>query len=249
MTTIFATGGFDRDGLYRPEFYPLVLFSILGMMVLVAATDLLTLFLGLETMSLAVYMLVGGVRGNVRSSEAGFKYLVLGGFSSAFLLMGMALLYGFAGGTGFADIAAAMRNNDPDVLIVGLGSGLMLVGFGFKVAMVPFHMWTPDVYDGAPAYVTGFMATAVKAAGIAILIRFALLMQPQLAFAWFSVLSVLAVLTMSVGNLVALAQSNIKRMLAWSSDRPCGLPAAGRGDADLAGPRGFGHDDAVPGNR
>jgi NADH-quinone oxidoreductase subunit N len=216
MTTIFASGIYDREGKYRPEFYPLVLFSVLGMMALVAANDLMTLYLGLELMSLATYILVGGVRGNVRSSEAGFKYLVLGGFSSAFLLMGMALLYGFAGGTGFADIAAAMRNNDPDVLIVGLGSGLMLVGFGFKVAMVPFHMWTPDVYDGAPAYVTGFMATAVKAAGIAILIRFALLMQPQLAFAWFSVLSVLAVLTMSVGNLVALAQSNIKRMLAWS---------------------------------
>jgi NADH-quinone oxidoreductase subunit N len=100
---------------------------------------------------------------------------------------------------------------------VGLGSALMLVGFGFKVAMVPFHMWTPDVYDGAPSYVTGFMATAIKAAGIAILVRFSILMQPQLAFTWFPVLTGLAILTMSVGNLVALAQSNIKRMLAWSS--------------------------------
>jgi len=217
MTTIFATGLFDREGKYRPEFYPLLLFSILGMMVLVAANDLLTIFLGLETMSLATYILVGGVRGDIRSSEAGFKYLVLGGFSSAFLLMGMALIYGFAGGTGFADIAAAMKASDPDVFLVGLGSALMLVGFGFKVAMVPFHMWTPDVYDGAPTYVTGFMATAIKAAGIAILLRFAMLMQPELAFAWYPVLTALAILTMSVGNLVALAQSNIKRMLAWSS--------------------------------
>jgi len=217
MITSDFTRLFDREGSYRPEFYPLLLFSILGMMVLVAANDLLTIFLGLETMSLATYILVGGVRGNIRSSEAGFKYLILGGFSSAFLLMGMALIYGFAGGTGFSDIAHAMKTQNPDVLIVGLGSGLMLVGFGFKVAMVPFHMWTPDVYDGAPTYVTGFMATAIKAAGFAILIRFAILMQPQLAFAWYPVLTFLAVVTMSFGNLVALAQSNIKRMLAWSS--------------------------------
>ena len=245
MTTIFATGLFDRDGRYRPEFYPLLLFSILGMMILVAANDLMTIFLGLETMSLATYILVGGVRGNIRSSEAGFKYLVLGGFSSAFLLMGMALIYGFAGGTGFGDIAAAMRDQNPDVLIVGLGSALMLVGFGFKVAMVPFHMWAPDVYDGAPSYVTGFMATAIKAAGIAILMRFVILMQPQLAFAWYPVLTALAILTMSVGNLVALAQSNIKRMLAWSSIAHAGYlllgvvtmisPAAGGSDMMMLG--------------
>ncbi len=217
VTTIYATGLFDRDGRYRPEFYPLILFSILGMMVLAAANDLLTIFLGLETMSLSTYILVGGVRGNTSSSEAGFKYLILGGFSSAFLLMGMALVYGFAGGTGFADISAALQTGTPDRLLVGLGSGLMLVGFGFKVALVPFHMWTPDVYDGAPSYITGFMATAIKAAGFAILVRFAILMQPQLGFAWYPVLSALAILTMSAGNLIALAQNNIKRMLAWSS--------------------------------
>ena len=217
MTVIFAGGIFDRDGLYRPEFYPLLLFTILGMMVLAAASDLLMIFLGLETMSLATYILAGGVRGNVRSSEAGFKYLLLGGFASAFLLMGMALVYGFAGGTSFAAIAVAMQNQDPDTLLFTLGSGLMLVGFGFKIAAVPFHMWTPDVYDGAPAYITGFMATAVKAAAFAILVRWVLLMQPQLAFIWFPVLVALAVLTMSVANLVALVQSNIKRMLAWSS--------------------------------
>jgi len=217
VTTIYATSTFDRDGRYRPDFYPLILFTILGMMVLAAANDLLTIFLGLETMSLATYIAVGGVRGDVRSSEAGFKYLMLGGFSSAFLLMGMALIYGFASGTGFADIAIALQTESPDRLLVGLGSGLMLIGFGFKVAMVPFHMWTPDVYDGAPSYITGFMATAVKAAGFAILMRFVILMQPQIGFAWYPVLSVLAVLTMTVGNLIALAQSNIKRMLAWSS--------------------------------
>jgi len=216
MTVIFATGLYDREGRYRPEFYPLILFSVLGMMVLAAANDLLTLFLGLETMSFAVYVLVGGVRGDIRSSEAGIKYLLLGGFSSAFMLMGMALIYGFAGGTGFEDIAVAMRNQDPDVLIVSLGMALMMAAFGFKVALVPFHMWTPDVYDGASAYVTGFMATAVKAAGFAILLRFSILMMPQLSFAWYTVLAGLAILTMTGGNLVALVQNNIKRMLAWS---------------------------------
>ncbi len=217
MTTIFATGLFDREGRYRPEFYPLILLSTLGMMVLVASNDLITLFLGLETMSLATYVLAGGVRGNIRSSEAGFKYLILGGFSSAFLLMGMALVYGFAGGTGFADISAALKSSHPDMVLISIGSGMMLMGFGFKVALVPFHMWTPDVYEGAPSYITGFMSTAIKAAGFGILLRFAILMQPQLGFVWFPVLSVLTVMTMSIGNLVALVQSNMKRMLAWSA--------------------------------
>lgn len=217
MTTIFATGIFDRDSRYRPEFYPLILFTILGMMVLAAANDLLAVFLGLETMSLAVYILAGGVRGNPRSSEAGLKYLLLGGFSSAFLLMGMALVYGACGATGFAAIAAALQGGGVHPGLFALGSGLMLVGFGFKVAMVPFHMWTPDVYDGAPAYITGFMATAVKAAAFAILLRFVLLLQPHLAFLWYPVLTVLAVTTMTAANLVALVQNNIKRMLAWSS--------------------------------
>ncbi len=216
MATIFATGIFDREGRYRPEFYPLILLSTLGMMVLVASNDLITLFLGLETMSLATYVLAGGVRGNIRSSEAGFKYLILGGFSSAFLLMGMALIYGFAGATGFTEINTALKGPQLDMVLIAMGAGLMLAGLGFKVALVPFHMWTPDVYEGAPAYVTGFMATAVKAAGFGILLRFAMLMQPELGFNWFGILSVLTVLTMSIGNLVALVQSNIKRMLAWS---------------------------------
>ncbi len=217
MTTIFATGIFDREGNYRPEFYPLLLFAILGMMILAAANDLLAVFLGLETMSLATYILAGGVRGNTRSSEAGFKYLILGGFSSAFFLMGIAFVFGACGGTGFADVTSALKDGSAHLSFFSLGTGLMLVGFGFKIAMVPFHMWTPDVYDGSPAYITGFMATAVKAAGFAILLRFVMLTEPQLAFAWYPVLVVLAVLTMSLGNIVALVQSNIKRMLAWSS--------------------------------
>ena len=217
LTNIFATGLFDRDARYRPEFYPLLLFAILGMMVLAAANDLLTVYLGLETMSLATYVLAGGVRGNHRSSEAGFKYLVLGGFSSAFFLMGIAFVYGACGATGFDRIAVSLAEGTAHAHFLTLGMGLMLVGFGFKIAMVPFHMWMPDVYDGAPAYVTGFMATAIKAAGFAILLRFVILTEPMLAFAWYPVLQVLAVLTMTAGNLIALVQGNIKRMLAWSS--------------------------------
>jgi NADH-quinone oxidoreductase subunit N len=243
VTVTYATAVYDRDGNYRPEFYPLLLFAILGMMVLAAASDLMSLFLGLETMSLATYVLVGGRKGSLRCSEAGFKYLLLGGFASAVLLMGIALMYGFAGGTGYAAITTALRSaEDGALLLLSVASGLMLVGFAFKVAAVPFHMWTPDVYDGAPAYVTGFMATAVKAAGFAALVRWVTLLQPAGAIIWFTLLAVVVVLTMSVGNLIALAQSNIKRMLAYSSIAHAGylllgvlaMMAPGRGDAALA---------------
>lgn len=217
LTTTFATGLYDRDGRYRSEFYPLVLLATLGMMLLTAATDLMSVFLALETMSLAVYVLVAGNRGSLRSSEAGFKYLILGAFSSAFLLMGMALLYGQTGGTSYADIGRALARAGETSLLLKAATGLILVGFGFKVAMVPFHMWTPDVYEGAPAYVTGFMATGVKTAAVAALLRFAWLALPVLAEVWFPLLAVLAVLTMTLGNVVALSQNSIKRMLAYSS--------------------------------
>ncbi len=217
VTATFATSVFDRDGSFRGETYPLLLFATLGMMILAAATDLLALYLGLETMSLSIYVLVAGRRDSLRSTEAGFKYLIMGAFASAFLLFGMALLYGQAGGTSFPAIRDALAAASADSWMLSLASGLVLVGFGFKVAMVPFHMWTPDVYDGAPAHITGFMATGVKAAAFAALARFCWLMLPHLAEIWFPLLSVLAVVTMTVGNLVALAQTSIKRMLAYSS--------------------------------
>jgi len=217
LTATFATSAYDRDSRYRGDFYPLLLFAVLGMMMLAAANDLMILFLGLETMSLATYVLVGGRKGSLRSSEAGFKYLLLGGFSSAFLLMGIALVFGFAGTTSFDGIRSAISLPSADTLLLAVGSGLLLIGFGFKVAMVPFHMWTPDVYDGAPSYVTGFMATGVKAAAFAALLRFTWYMLPALSTLWYPLLAVLAVLTMTLGNLIALAQSNIKRMLAYSS--------------------------------
>jgi len=217
VTVIYASAVYDRDGDYRPEFYPLIVFAVLGMMVLAAANDLLAVFLGLETMSLSVYVLVSGRRGAVESSEAALKYLLMGGFASAMLLMGMALVYGFSGATGYDPLAAALAQPGSGDVLVSVGLGLMLVGFGFKVAAVPFHMWTPDVYDGAPAAITGFMATAVKAAAFSALVRFVVVCLPGLAPVWYGLLTVLAVLTMTVGNLVALVQSSIKRMLAYSS--------------------------------
>ncbi len=241
VTTIYGSSVYAQDGNYRPEFYPLVIFAVLGMMILVAANDLLIVFLGLETMSLSVYVLASGRRGDIRSSEAALKYLLLGSFASAFLLMGMALLYGYAGGTGYAELSAAIGAGEGSALLLATGMGLMLVGFAFKVAVVPFHMWTPDVYDGAPAHITGFMATAVKAAAFAALIRFCMLALPDLANVWYGLLVVLAVLTMTVGNLLALVQSSIKRMLAYSSIAHAGylmlgllaIMAPSRGGADL----------------
>jgi NADH-quinone oxidoreductase subunit N len=216
LTTVYATSMFERDGRYRTEFYPLVLFAALGMMLLAAATDLLSLFLAIETMSLAVYVLVAGNRGSLRSSEAGFKYLILGAFASAFLLMGLALLYGQAGATDYASVRRAVESAPDGGILLPLACGLVLVALGFKVAMVPFHMWTPDVYEGAPAYVTGLMAAGVKAAAFAALLR-VLWLLPPIAEVWFPLLAVLAVLTMTYGNLVALSQSGLKRMLAYSS--------------------------------
>lgn len=210
---------FGRERKPVPEFYPLVLFATVGMMVLAAATDLVTLFVGLETMSIALYVLAAIQRHSIFSNEAGFKYLILGAFSSAFLLYGMALLYGSTRTLNLELMADAVRYEPAiagNALFVA-GWGLILVGLGFKVAMVPFHMWTPDVYDGSPAPVAGFMAAGVKAASFAALLRVAWAGAPTFFEAWGPAISALAVVTMVFGNVVALAQSNLKRMLAYSA--------------------------------
>jgi NADH-quinone oxidoreductase subunit N len=189
------------------------------MMVLASATDLVTLFLGLETMSIALYVLAAIQRHSLFSNEAGFKYLILGAFSSAFLLYGMALLYGSTR-TLNLELMVAVAQNDPaiaDSLLFMAGWGLILVGLGFKVAMVPFHMWTPDVYDGSPAPVAGFMAAGVKAASFAALLRVAWAGAPTFFTIWGPALTALAILTMVFGNVVALAQTNLKRLLAYSA--------------------------------
>jgi NADH-quinone oxidoreductase subunit N len=216
FTTLLSLRWLGRQRLLAPEYYVLVLFAVVGMMLMVAATDLLVLFLGLELMSISVYVLAGFDRFRRSSAEAALKYFLIGAFATGFLLYGIALTYGATGTTNLAGIAQVLATGQAPRM-AGLGLGLLLIGFAFKVAAVPFHMWAPDVYDGAPTPITGFMATGVKSAAFLALIR--LLMQgfPALSTLWQPVLGVLAVITIIVGNVVALAQQSLKRMLAYSS--------------------------------
>lgn len=217
LTVFFSFDYLDREQLRAPEYYLLIVFATLGMMFMAGGEDLIVIFLGLELMSVSVYVLAGINRKSARGAEAALKYFLLGAFASAFLLYGIALAYGATGTTNLTLIGVQVTSlaiqGSPLILI---GLGLLLVGFGFKVAAVPFHMWAPDVYDGAPTPVTGFMATAVKAAAFAALAR-VLIEAFSATAAWQGIIVGLAVLTMIVGNLVALAQRSLKRMLAYSS--------------------------------
>ena len=206
----------ERERLLAPEYYPLILLATAGMMFLAGAEDLIVLFLGLEVMSVAVYVLAGYDRANPFSAEAAVKYFLIGAFASGFLLYGIALVYGATGTTNLSLIGAQLAGKTPP-LMASLGLGLLLIGFGFKVAAVPFHMWAPDVYDGSPTPVAGFMATGVKAAAFAALVRVLFEAFPSAASVWQPVIAALAIASMLVGNLVALIQPSIKRMLAYSS--------------------------------
>jgi NADH-quinone oxidoreductase subunit N len=202
----------------RGEYYALTLFSIVGMMGLVSVTDLISLFVALEIMSVALYALAGMDRRRGESQESAIKYFVTGSFSSAFLLYGVALLYGLSGSTSIDRIGVVLVTMEPGGHALALlGLGLLLVGFGFKIASVPFHMWAPDVYEGAPTTVTAFMSAGVKVAAFGALLRvFGHGLSP-LQGQWQPAVAVLALVTMVVGNLGALAQRNVKRMLAYSS--------------------------------
>jgi NADH-quinone oxidoreductase subunit N len=196
-------------GINKGEYYPLMLFAVLGVIVMAAATDLIVMFVGLETMSMAVYVLAGILRNDLRSNEASLKYFLLGAFASALLLYGIATLYA---------VALAKPGIAPnDHFMTVLAAGLVLVGLGFKIAAVPFHLWTPDVYEGSPHSVTAFMATAVKAGGFAALLRTAMVAMQPLHADLQMMLWALAAITMTVGNLIALRQQSMKRMLAYSS--------------------------------
>ncbi len=216
VTILFSLDYMDREQLIAPEYYPLILFATAGMMFLGGAADMIVLFLGLEVMSVAVYVLAGFDRRDPFSVEAALKYFLIGAFASGFLLYGIALIYGATGLTNFAAIGAALQGVRLPTM-AALGLGLLLIGFGFKVAAVPFHMWTPDVYDGSPTPVAGFMATGVKAAAFVSLARVLLEAFPTAHAIWQPVVAVLAIATMLLGNIVALAQRSLKRMLAYSS--------------------------------
>jgi NADH-quinone oxidoreductase subunit N len=215
MTILMAYGYLETINVRAGEFYPLVLFATSGMMIMGAARDLIVLFLGLEIMSVAAYVLAGIHRRDRKSGEAALKYFLLGAFATGFLLYGIAILYGATGATSYAGIAAKLPQAPR--LAVFAGVALLLVALGFKVSAVPFHFWAPDVYEGSPTAVTAFMAVGIKAAAFAGFARFFLGHLLPIQADWGGIVWWLAVLTMTVGNVVAIAQKSIKRMLAYSS--------------------------------
>jgi len=218
LTIMFSSPVVKRDGLPKGEYYALILFSVVGMIMMASANDLLVIFIALEIMSIAVYVLTGIRRDDPRATEAAFKYFLLGAFSSAFFLYGIAFTYGLAGTTRLDRIGAflaAQSMSDNPLILVALG--LLLVGFAFKISAVPFHMWTPDAYEGAPAIVTGFMSTGVKAAAFAAFARVFLSAFEPFSGEWAPVIWWIAAATMVLGTVVGVAQSNLKRMLAYSS--------------------------------
>ena len=224
-----------REGLAQGEYYGLLLLSTAGMMTMAAATDLMVLFVGLEILSIPLYVLAALKRGRAESNESGLKYFLLGAFASAFLLYGIALTYGASGSTALSAVAAGLAADASTKLLALAGLGLMLVGFGFKVALVPFHAWTPDVYQGAPISVTAFMSVGAKAAGFAALGRVLAAAFPGLLSDWSPLLAALAALTMTLGNIGALRQTNLKRLLAYSSVAHAGYILVGLAAGDGTG--------------
>jgi len=219
FTVLLSIPYLSARGFSKPEYYGLILLSTFGMGCLVSAGDLLMVYLGIETMSLAVYVLAGFLRTREASNEAALKYFLIGAFASAFLLLGIAFIFGSAGTTNLGVLA-----NRSQEIMTGdgrsfylFGMAMILIGFGFKVAAVPFHAWAPDVYDGAPTPITTFMATAVKAAAFIAFLRVGISAFRATGDLWISILTAGSIITMFVGNLAAIAQENIKRMLAYSS--------------------------------
>jgi NADH-quinone oxidoreductase subunit N len=219
--------GTPNDG---PEVYALYMVAALGGVVMASANDFIVLFLGLEMLSLALYVLAASNRGSEQSAEAGIKYFVLGGFASAFFLYGIALVYGATGTTNISEMIAALQSSvdvfHPDTLALA-GIGLLIVGLGFKVAAVPFHVWAPDVYQGAPTPVTSFMASAGKAAAFAAMLRVLVIALPFYRDDWQPIIWVLALLSLLVGSTLAIVQNNVKRMLAYSSISHAGFILVG----------------------
>lgn len=235
LTMLFSFDYVENLTQNRGEFYALLLFALVGMMIMASASDLLTLFIGLELMTIVFYALVGFDLKSKKSSEAGIKYLILGSVASAVLLYGISWIYGFTGSLMLSQIAAKATAS-PAML---LGMGLMLAGVAFKLSIAPFHMWAPDVYEGAPVPITALLAMGSKAAGFAVLVRVFLVAFAGLQIYWSAVVAVLAGLSMIVGIVVAIWQTNTKRMLAYSSIAQAGYILSGLLAADAAGVKGM----------
>jgi NADH-quinone oxidoreductase subunit N len=227
LTLAVSHSYLQRRRFVTGEFHVLILAAVIGMMVLASATSLVTAFLGLELLSIALYIVCGYARGETRSQEAAAKYLLVGGFASAFVLYGMALVYGGAGTTLIPDIAKTLQSSASGNPLILLGIVLMGVGFAFKISAAPFHMWTPDVYQGAPIPVTAFMSVGTKAAGFAMIIRIFAGGLPHLAPEWQVLLAFVAAASMIVGNLMAVVQSSLKRLLAYSGIAQAGYVLIG----------------------
>lgn len=212
-----AYGYIKRMGLERGEYYILLLFSVTGMMLMAQAADLLVVFLALELLSIPLYVLSAFARPRAESEEAGLKYFLLGAFATGFVVYGTALVFGATGSTNLVTIVERAAPGAESLLLLSIGAALILVGFSYKVAAVPFHMWTPDVYQGAPSAVTAFMTSGAKIAGFAALLRVFVTAFPSISADMTGILWGLAAVTMILGNLIAIAQTNIKRLLAYSS--------------------------------
>lgn len=235
MTILISTVWTERENVPIGEYHALLLFATFGMMFMAAGNDMVIIFLGLETLSIATYVMAGLRKSDLKSNESAMKYFILGSFASAFLLYGMALIYGATASTNITEIASMVgKANFPALLLIG--GAMLIIGFGFKVATVPFHVWTPDVYEGAPTPVTGFMAAGPKASAFASFLRvfvigFPLVSGSQAAGflheSWVTALTVMAILTMTVGNISAIVQNNVKRMLAYSSISHAGYAMVG----------------------
>ena len=215
LAVVMAPAYLKRIGINTYEYYTLLLFSLSGMLLMASAANLIIVFLALELLSFPLYVLAGIARPRVESEEASLKYFLLGSFASAFVLFGIAFLYGATKATGFTEMSAAIQSGQAIEPFLIAGAGLLLIGLGFKIAAVPFHAWAPDVYQGAPSLVSAFMAVGAKAAGFAALLRLYLMVFPGQAAVLTPIFAGLAALTMVVGNLLALVQTNLKRLLAY----------------------------------
>jgi NADH-quinone oxidoreductase subunit N len=225
ITILTSVDYLRRENLNHPEFYALLLFATAGMAMMAASNELVMVFLGLEILSIATYVMAGFRRTDLKSNESALKYFLLGSFSSAFFLYGVALIFGATGSTNLLTIAESLRSSELQLSLVEVAAALMLIAMCFKVAVAPFHIWTPDVYEGAPTPVTGFMSVGPKAAGFAVLFRVFLTAFPSIANRWASAIWLIAALTMILGNVIAVVQPNIKRMLAYSSIAHAGYVA------------------------